>query len=101
MTQYHLHIVLHQNELLSLKKNLERTGLNRSEYIRKLITGKRIRARPPQELGQLYYEINKIGVNVNQIARNVNAGVASDKDITQALFLLKKIYELMDKLAGQ
>jgi hypothetical protein len=45
--------------------------------------------------------VNRIGVNINQIARSVNAGIATPDDARQALFLLKKINELMVKVAGK
>ena len=51
------------------------------------------------EINDLYREINRIGVNINQIARSVNAGIATRQDAKEALFLLRQVYLLMEKVA--
>mgnify|MGYP000789584325 CR=1 FL=1 len=45
-------------------------------------------------------ELQKIGVNINQIARSVNAGIATAEDARRGLFLLDKVYELMYQVAN-
>ncbi|MEG0357306.1 MAG: plasmid mobilization relaxosome protein MobC [Christensenellaceae bacterium] len=82
-----------------LDKLCEESGLNSSTLIRNLIEGTQIRPRRAKEIGELYKEINAIGVNINQIARSVNAGIASQADIRQSLFLLQKVYDLMEDVA--
>ena len=57
------------------------------------------RARPPQEIKGLRWEVHKIGVNINQIARSVNAGIANAEDARQGLYLLNRVYELMYEVA--
>lgn len=37
--------------------------------------------------------------NINQIARSVNAGIASPETAAQAVFLMRKVYELMEQAA--
>lgn len=44
-------------------------------------------------------EIHKIGVNINQIARSVNAGIARAEDAKRGLYLLDQVYELMYQVA--
>ena len=38
-------------------------------------------------------------MNINQIARSVNAGIATRKDVKEALFLLRQVYLLMERVA--
>ncbi|MEN6471856.1 MAG: MobC family plasmid mobilization relaxosome protein [Clostridiaceae bacterium] len=53
---------------------------------------KPVKTCPTRELRDLYTEINRIGNNINQIARNTNVGIATAEDAAQALLLLKKVY---------
>ena len=57
------------------------SGLPVSAAIREMIGGVTIRQRPPQELHDLYVEINRIGKNINQIVRKANAGFATKEDM--------------------
>lgn len=99
-TTYELCLRLNTDEVQKLQTDAENSGLSRSAYLRRLIMGAKIRPRPPKELQELYTEINRIGNNINQIARSVNAGIASPKTAEESLFLLHKIYMLMDKMAN-
>ena len=38
-------------------------------------------------------------MNINQIARSVNAGIATRQDVKEALFLLRQVYLLMERVA--
>ena len=42
----------------------------------------------------------KVPFNINQIARSVNAGIATAEDARRGLFLLDKVYELMYQVAN-
>ena len=75
------------------------SGLSLSNVIRSCINRTEIRQRQPAEINDLYREINRIGVNINQIARSVNAGIATRQDAKEALFLLRQVYLLMEKVA--
>ena len=44
-----------------------------------------------QQLLDLRYELRKIGVNVNQIAKKVNAGYGTQKDLADLKFCLMEI----------
>ena len=77
------------------------SGLPVSAVIREMIGGVTIRQRPPQELHDLYVEINRIGKNINQIARKANAGFATKDDMRELLFLMKAIEQKMAKVAEQ
>ena len=66
-----------------------------------LISGVTIRQRPPGELHELYLEINRIGTNINQIARKTNAGFATKDDMKELKFLMRTIEQKMAKVADQ
>ena len=70
-----------------------------SAAIREMIGGVAIRQRPPQELHDLYVEINRIGNNINQIARAVNArGFASGEDIAAITAAQETIWNIAERL---
>ena len=74
-------------------------GLSKTAYLRRLILGKEVKALPSQEIKALRTEVHKIGVNINQIARSVNAGIAKAEDARRGLYLLEQVYELMYEVA--
>ena len=74
-------------------------GLTKRAYLVRLIEGMPIRTQPSQEIKDLRWEVHKIGVNINQIARSVNAGIARAEDARQGLYLLNQVYELMYQIA--
>ena len=77
------------------------SGLPASAVLRQLLCGTTIRQRPPQELHELYLEINRIGTNINQIARKANAGFATKDDMKELKFLMRTIEQKMSKVADQ
>ena len=79
----------------ALEKGLQTSGLPLSAYLRKLILGESIQAAPSEELRRLRTEIHQIGNNINQLARKANAGFASRDEVTRALRMLDRVYELM------
>lgn len=95
----HLHIVLTEDEYQALCQNAKKCGLTRSAYLRRLIMNKPVKARPTKDIQKLIGEINKIGSNVNQIARSVNAGIATAEDAKYGLHLLDRVYDLMHEVA--
>lgn len=99
---YHLHIELREGEHQKMLEDVKKSGLTKSTYIRKLIKEEKVKARPTSEISELYTEVNRIGNNINQIARSVNTGITSSETTAeQALFLLRKVYDLMEKVADQ
>jgi hypothetical protein len=75
------------------------SGLSTSAVVRKLIDGAQIKVNRARDYKALYTEINHIGNNINQIARSVNAGIATPETATEALFLLRKVYTIMERIA--
>ena len=98
---YHLHIELTQEQAALLSSQAKQCSLTKRAYLVRLIEGTPIRARPSQEIKDLRMEIHKIGVNINQIARSVNAGIARAEDAKYGLYLLEQVYKLMYQVASK
>lgn len=97
--RYELCLRLSQAEKEQLEANAEKCGLSKSVYLRRLIMGTPVKARPSSEIRELRTEIHKIGSNINQIARSFNAGQGIPEMAEKALFLLGKVYEMMYLIA--
>ncbi len=92
---------MNEKEAQALKEKAKQCGLTKSVFLRQLILNKPVKARPPEAIHDLYVEINRIGININQIARACNAGMTEpDSAAAQALFMLHKVYALMDGIAA-
>ena len=94
-----LSVRLTAEEREHLDRLARESGLSLSNVIRSCINRTEIRQRQPAEINDLYREINRIGVNINQIARSVNAGIARPEDARRGLYLLDQVYELMYQVA--
>ena len=97
--RHHLHIELTPVQYQRLVTQARQCGLSQRAYLVRFIEGAPVRARPSQEIKDLRWEIHKIGVNINQIARSVNAGIARAEDARRGLYLLDQVYELMYQVA--
>ena len=82
-----------ENQYLTLQAHS--TGLSKEAFIRKLIMGETIKAKPPQELAELLRLLKSISDNINQIARVSNARhfVRSEE--------LAEIYSKLDDIWGK
>ena len=96
---YHFHLELTPEQYQMLCEKAKACGLTKRRFLTQLIEGKEIRARPSEEMRKLRLEIHYIGVNINQIARSVNAGIARPADAKHGLYMLERVYEMMDRLA--
>lgn len=67
-------------------------NLSKTEYLRKVIRENVIIIENNQEKMNYLYELNKIGVNINQIARVVNEnGNIDDEDMQNVLKYMREI----------
>ena len=96
---YEICLRLSAEEKERLEHSVRTCGLSKTAYLRRLILGKEVKALPSQEIKALRTEVHKIGVNINQIARSVNAGIAKAEDARRGLYLLEQVYELMYEVA--
>lgn len=92
-------IYLDDKELKHLNKQVAKTGLTRSTYIRKLIMGKEITARPAEEYFQILKTLNDLGCDVAQMARIAyRENHVAFKDINAAAQAVDEIMGLVREL---
>lgn len=85
-------------ELIFVQDQSEMAGLSVSEYLRqRALSGKVTPRRTPAEASALV-ELNRVGVNLNQVARALNRG--RDADPHHIDFILQELHQLMQKLAA-
>jgi len=99
--EHHLHIVLTTQQYQLLCCQAKECRLTKRAYLARLIEGRPVKARPTKEIKELRTEIHHIGNNINQLARKANAGFASRDEVTRALRMLDRVYELMYQLSQQ
>ena len=92
-------IRLYRWELEELQKQAEKMGLSDSQYLRMLITN-RPRDYPEirKELERMNQEINRIGVNINQITHNNNSALDSREEKHRLDVFLKQIKTLVSQV---
>jgi len=90
-----MHFELTPEQYRALCEKAKLCRLSKRAFLIRCIEGAKLRARPSEELQKLRLEVHYIGVNINQIARSVNAGIARPEDAKHALYLLDKVYELL------
>jgi hypothetical protein len=64
-----------ESDFTRLKKKVEQSGLSQAEYLRQAVLNKRIVST--EGITELIKELKRIGINLNQIARNSNTGTAA------------------------
>ena len=65
MERYELCLRLSQAEKDMLDKNSAKCGISKSAYLRRLIMGTPVRAKPSGEIRELRVEVHRIGNNIN------------------------------------
>lgn len=63
-----------EREHLQLQADL--TGLKVEPFVRNLIMGSNMKARPQEEWAEIVRQTSGIAANVNQIAKKINSGAA-------------------------
>ena len=61
-------------EDIYLRRQAQVAGLSVAEFVRRRALSMPVTAPPSQTDARLLHELNAIGVNVNQLARNLNSG---------------------------
>jgi len=80
------------DEYNSLKEKATQFDMTLSDYIRTKLLTKKEKVRPSKCNKELLYHINRIGNNLNQIARHCNSTGTVDR------FVLKELVEIEKKL---
>ena len=79
-------------EAKMLAAKAKENGMNEAEYIRFLISQKpKDYPEVRKLLKELINEVNRIGININQIVFNNNAGIYTKKDKEQLAAYMKKL----------
>ncbi len=95
----HLHIELTPEQYQLLTGSAKQCGLTKRAFVVRLLEGAEVKTRPSQEIKDLRTEVHQIGNNINQIARSVNAGIATAEDARRGMCLLERVYKLMYEIA--
>ena len=89
---------LTEEQNAELQEKVAELGMTESEFIRLLIT-QRPKDYPEirQMLNGLINEVNRIGVNINEIVHNNNSILYSDSDKTRLMAYMQKLNEMVNK----
>lgn len=91
-----LYVRVTKEEKRSIQENAKEAGLNVSRYVRNCCIGKSLVIIPDvKEFGKA---LNKVGGNLNQIARLCNQGLIDCPDISETKEVMKEIYKELTKL---
>ena len=91
--KHHMHFEMTPDQYRQLSEDAKACGLSKRAYLIRLIQGHPPKTRQNDEMKALRREIHAIGNNINQIARSVNAGIATPEDAREAVELLGRVYE--------
>lgn len=87
---------LNAKEFRFLNEQAEKSGLNREEYLRSLIMGAEVRAKPCEHHADLLRKIAGLCNNANQLAHVANvAGTASTESIQDMLRISKETWRMV------
>ena len=89
---------LTEEQNAELQEKVAELGMTESEFIRLLITQRpkdypEIRAM----LNSLINEVNRIGVNINEIVHNNNSSLYSDTDKSRLMAYMQRLNEMVSK----
>lgn len=84
-------------EKIQLIEKARLAGLSEAEFIRRLVRGENVQPRQNAIDIQLLSEINRIGVNLNQIAKHHNAGRALPHSFEA---VLAELHTALHKVSG-
>ncbi len=87
---------LNAKELRHLDEQVRLSGLAREEYLRTLILGAEVHAKPCEHHADLLRKVAGLCNNANQLAHTVNAsGTASQESIREMLRISKETWQLV------
>lgn len=94
-----LSLRLNAEEYSHLKRLSDTSGLKLEPTIRALIMGVDLKPRPPDEMAEINRQMSGIGININQIARKVNASNAvMISELQEIKVLLAAMWNKLDQL---
>lgn len=91
-----IHFRVTSSEYESIKNNADKSGLSLSEYARRSLVGEKVMAAPPAEFGELIREIKRIGSNLNQVLRKLNAlGIAHPLELERCAANITEVISML------
>lgn len=87
-------------ELARVQAEAARAGVSVSEYCRAAALGQRVRVRSAPDLSAALVSLNRVGVNLNQIARTLNAGQPVPIDLVEVVAEVRAAVERLAELEG-
>ena len=88
-----LKVYVTEREEIQLKQNAKILGMSFSSFARRVLTEEELNFEP-KELKRIRYELNKIGVNLNQLAKKAN----ENDRLPEAQRLRNTCHQLIEKL---
>lgn len=87
-------------EMFAIGEQAQAAGLSLSDFVRQRVTGGRIVPKIGLTDASLLSELNRCGVNLNQIARHLNRGQGLPADIGHVLYELHRVLQLVGRSYG-
>lgn len=85
---------LNKKELAHLEAQVKTSGLPREEFLRTLIMGAELRARPCDHHADLLHKVAGLCNNANQLAKVANTyGEASQQSVEEMTNLARQVWE--------
>ena len=87
---------LNARELRELEEQVEKSGLSREEFMRSLILGAQVHAKPCEHHPELLRKIAGLCNNANQLAHVANGtGMAGEASVQEMLRISKETWRLV------
>jgi hypothetical protein len=91
---------LTEAELMDLAEQASASGLTLSDFVRQRLTTGRVVVPAIRRDAQLLAELNRVGVNLNQIAHRLNRGQGYPADLADALTALRNVLAVVGRAYG-
>lgn len=88
----------YENILQAVDVYYPNTSGKTSEYVRQKVLHSDVPIGIDKEIRELKYQIRKVGTNINQIAKKINAGFGYAVDATYAIEEVQKIEQSFERL---
>lgn len=97
--EHQIKFYVNDDELKILNKKIEKSKMKKSEYLRNCSLEKEIIII--SSLDEVVYELKKLGININQIAKMLNSlhMVDCKEDLNLAQKELSKVWQLLNVIA--
>lgn len=90
-------IRLTEDEYEKIKRKAEKINVSVSEYVRNFLSKKEVKIVDKTSLRELIYQLQRIGVNINQMVKKVNLN-HSDIELKKEIEELEEIYKKLKEL---